>query len=318
MAKFVVTGGAGFIGSHMTSRLLKNGHDVKVVDKISQDKAIRLQSVIDNNRFSYRQIDLSNSTDLVSEFKGHDTVIHFAASADISLGHKNTDLDLRQGTMVTYHVLEAMRLSRVKEIIFSSSSTVYGYPNKIPTSEDVGLLFPASLYGASKLASEALISAFCYLFDVKSWIFRFGNVIGGDTARGVIYDLVHKLKNNSDELEVLGNGEQLKDYINIDDCIDAMLYTHSKVTDRINAYNLSSGTTLSVKEVVNIILEEMNLNKTKIRYTGGPPGWDGGGWAGDVKIVHYDETKIKNIGWSPKLSSREAVRLAIRGTIQNS
>ena len=318
MTKFIVTGGAGFIGSHIVHRLLGAGHEVRVVDKISLDQAIRLQSISNDKKFSYYQRDLSQVETLESDFRGFDAVVHFAASADISLGQKNTDLDLKQGTIVTWKVLEAMRLCNIKKIIFSSSSTVYGFPIKVPTTEDTGMMFPASLYGASKLASEALISAFCYLYDMKCWIFRFGNVIGNDTARGVIFDLVHKLKKNRDELEVLGNGEQVKDYVNIDDCIDAILHAFSKTDEKINVFNLSSGTILSVKDVVKIILEEMNLTSTKIRYTGGPQGWGGGGWAGDVKIVHYDISKLRKIGWSPKLSSADAVRLAVKGTIKNS
>lgn len=318
MTKFIVTGGAGFIGSHMVHRLLDDGHEVRVIDKISLDQAIRLQSVSSDKKFSYYQRDLSQVETLEPDFRGFEAVVHFAASADISLGQKNTDLDLKQGTVVTWKVLEAMRLCNIKRIIFSSSSTVYGFPIKVPTTEDTGMMFPASLYGASKLACEGLISAFCHLFEMKSWIFRFGNVIGNDTARGVIFDLVHKLKKNQDELEVLGNGEQVKDYVNIDDCIGAILHAFSKADEKINVFNLSSGTTLSVKDLVKIILEEMNLENIKIRYTGGPQGWGGGGWEGDVKIVHYDISKLKKIGWSPKLSSADAVRLAVKGTIENS
>lgn len=302
----------------MVHRLLNEGHQVRVIDKVPLDKATRLQSITNNKNFNYVQRDLSEIPSLEPDLKGYDAVIHFAASADISLGQKNTDLDLKHGTIVTWKVLEAMRLCGIKKIIFSSSSTVYGFPIKVPTTEDTGMMFPASLYGASKLASEAMISAFCYLYDMKCWIFRFGNVIGNDTARGVIFDLVHKLKKNSIELEVLGNGEQVKDYVNIDDCIDAILQSFSKVDEKINVFNLSSGTILSVKDVVKIVLEEMNLKNIKIKYTGGPQGWGGGGWAGDVKIVHYDISKLKKTGWSPKLTSADAVRLAVKGTIKNS
>lgn len=317
MPKFIVTGGAGFIGSHMVSRLLKEGHYVKVIDKIQPDKTTRLSLVMENEKFSYSHLDTYDSNELEAELRGYDTVIHFAASGDISLGHKQTDLDLKQGTIVTYKVLEAMRLCGIKKIIYSSSSTIYGFPSKVPTPEDAGMLFPGSLYGASKLASEALISSFCYLFDMKSWIFRFGNVTGNNPPRGIILDLVHKLRKNPAKLEVLGDGEQVKDYININDCLDGILTAFSKTNDRINVFNLSSGTTVSVKEVVKMILQEMNLDNVKINYTGGPPGWDGGGWPGDIKIVHYDISKIKRIGWQPKLSSHEAIRLAIKGTIQN-
>lgn len=317
MTKFIVTGGAGFIGSHMVKRLLNDGNDVRVIDKIPLENASRLKLIRKNNNFSYYQRDLSQVETLDTDFGGFDVVIHFAANADVSLGIKNTDLDLKQGTLVTWKVLEAMRRCNIKRIIFSSSSTIYGFPVNIPTTEYIGMLFPASLYGASKLASEALISAFCYLYDMKCWIFRFGNVIGNDTAHGVIFDLVNKLKKNQDELEVLGNGQQVKDYVNIDDCLNAILHAFSKVEEKINVFNLSSGTKLSVQDIVKIILEEMNLKNTKIKYTGGPKGWGGGGWKGDVKIVHYDISKLKKTGWSPKLSSVDAVRLAVREIIEN-
>jgi UDP-glucose 4-epimerase len=311
MDKFVVTGGAGFIGSHLVHRLLDEGNHVKVLDKIPLEQATRLKQVVNNQRFIYSQIDLSNSNKLEQEFEGYDIIVHFAAVSDISLGNKITDLDLKNGTIATYKVLDAMRVCRIRKIIFSSSAVVYGYPNKVPTSEDTGMLFPASLYGASKLASEGLISSYCYLFDIKSWIFRFGNVIGGDSGKGVIFDLINKLKKDKNELEVLGDGEQVKEYIHVDDLVDGILYAYSKTNERINVFNIGSGI-LSVKEIVKIILDEMNLKSTRIRYTGGPAGWQGGGWAGDVRIAHYDLSKIKKLGWIPKFSPTAAVLSSTR------
>jgi UDP-glucose 4-epimerase len=314
MNKFVVTGGAGFIGSHLVRRLLHEGNDVKVLDRISTDQAIRLQDIANNKNFTYSQIDLSNSDKLEEEFEGYDTIVHFAAVSDISLGNKITDLDLKNGTIATYKVLDAMRVCKIKKIIFSSSATVYGYPNKVPTSEDTGMMLPASLYGASKLASEGLISSYCYLFDMKSWIFRFGNVMGADSGKGVIFDLINKLRKKQDELEVLGDGEQIKEYIDVDDLVDGILYVYSKTNERINVFNIGSGV-LSVKEIVKIILDEMNLKKTRIKFTGGPAGWQGGGWVGDVRIAHYDIAKLGKLGWTPKLSPRDAVLSSVRGMI---
>ena len=314
MTNFLITGGAGFIGSHITLKLLQDGHKVKVIDKKLINYSL-LKKLTLEKRFSYSQINIKNSEDLIEEFKGIDIIFHFSASADIALGTSNTFIDVQQGTLVTYAVLEAMRKTSIKRLIFPSSSTVYGYPSKIPTSEDSGLLFPASLYGASKLSSEALIGAFCYLYDMKSWIFRFGNVVGKNVNRGVIIELINKLKKNSSELEVLGNGKQLKDYIYIDDCVDGILFGYQKSHDKINVFNLSSGTTLSVNEVVHLILEEMNLKNTKITLTGGPEGWNGGGWPGDINKVHFDTTKMQNLGWIPKFNSYTAVKKTIQEII---
>lgn len=312
-----MTGGAGYIGSHMTQRLLNKGDTVKVVDKIPIEKANRLESVLKNQNFTYSQIDLSESNDTSSEFRGVDTVIHFAAIADIFLGFQQTDLDLKQGTYVTYNVLESMRKAGVKEIIYSSTGTVYGFPSKIPTPEDGVAMLPVSLYGAAKLASEGLISGFCHLYGMKSWIFRFGNIIGRDSRRGVIYDLTMKLKENPKELEVLGDGMQLKDYVYIDDCLDAMLKAHDSAREIVNVFNIGSGSNLSVKELVTMLLEEMNMTNVKVNFTGGPKSWHGGGWPGDITKVLFDIKKLKGMGWKPKYSSREAVRQAIKDTLKN-
>lgn len=317
MEKFLITGGAGYIGSHMALLLLNQGNEVKVLDKLPLEEASRLKPVLDNSNFSYCQIDLSEQGKISYEFKDFKTIIHLAASADISLGFKQSDLDLKQGTLLTYSVLEAMRRSGVKEIIFSSSGTVYGYPFKIPTPEDSGMILPISLYGASKLASESLISAFCYFYDMQSWIFRFGNIIGKDSTRGVIYDLVTKIQSNKSELEVLGDGEQLKDYVYLDDCMEAMLKAHNEANERVNVFNIGSDSNISVKEVVRIILEEMNLENVKIRYSGGPRGWLGGGWPGDIAKVLFDISKLKKLGWKPKFNSKEAVTKAVQETLQN-
>jgi len=315
LSRFIITGGAGYIGSHLSSRLLDEGHNVKIIDKIPIKKATRLKPILKNKKLRYSQLDISKAKNLASEFKGYDTVIHFAANLDIPSGYKHTDLDLRQGTILTYNVLEAMRLCNIKKIIFPSSSTVYGHASKTPTSEDTGMLFPISLYGTAKLSSEALISAFCYLYDMKSWIFRFGTIIGNDMKRGVIFDLINKIRKNQSDLKVLGDGKQIKDYIHMDDCIDGILHVYKNTDKKINIFNLSSGTIISVKEIVKMILDEMNLPNMKIKYVKGPKGWETEGWPGNVKSFQYDITKIRRTGWTPKLSSHEAVRLSIRQKI---
>lgn len=308
--KFIVTGGAGFIGSNLVKNLLEENHDVTVFDTIQSKDAKRLQPVL--SRIDYRQIDISDLDKLKQELKNFDVVAHFAASADIALGRTRTDLDLQHGTISTYNILESMRINNIKKIIFPSSSTIYGDFHKIPTPEDTGMLFPLSLYGASKLACEGLISAFCNLFEMKSWIFRFGNVIGSDLTRGVIKELIQKLKRNPNELEILGNGLQQKDFIHIEDCIEGILFAFKNSNDAVNVFNLSSGTTTSVNRIVEIILEEANLKNVRLSYTGGKIGWPG-----DAPLVHFDITKIKKLGWHPRYLSDEAVRMSIIGTLKS-
>lgn len=307
--RFAITGGAGFIGSNLTKRLLRDNHEVTIFEKSPKKDAWRLQTILD--KIDYREIDISDLERLKIELINFDVVAHFAASADIALGRTKTDMDLKEGTINTYNVLESMRINKIEKIIFPSSSTIYGDFYKIPTPEDTGMLLPLSLYGASKLASEALISAFCNLFKMKAWIFRFGNVVGSDLTRGVIKELIQKLRNNSNELEILGDGLQQKDFINIDDCLDGILFVFQHSKDSINVFNLSSGTTTSVNKIAKMILEEMDLKNVQLKYTGGKSGWPG-----DAPMVHFDISKIKRLGWIPKYTSDESVRMAIKGTLE--
>jgi UDP-glucose 4-epimerase len=311
----VITGGAGYIGSHLATKLIEQGHTVKIIDKIPFTKAFRLKKIKNNKRLHYLHLDISNLKKLVPQFRGYEVVIHFAANLDIQEGVKQTDLDLKQGTILTYNVLEAMRLSKIKKIIFPSSSTIYGNAIRTPTPEDAGMLFPLSLYGASKLASEGMISAYCYLYGIKSWVFRFGTIIGSHMERGVIFDFVNKIKKNQGVLEILGDGEQIKDYIQIDDLVEGILHIFKKTNNKINVFNLSSGTTITVNEIAKIILEEMGISKVAIRYKNGPLGWEDSGWAGNVKSFQYNISNLKKTGWSPKLSSKESVRLAVKQII---
>jgi UDP-glucose 4-epimerase len=317
LANFAITGGAGYIGSNIAISLLKSNNFVKILDKEHIENQSALRPFLDHPNLTSTQIDVTCTEKLIPELVKIDAVFHFSASADIALGRENPELDLHDGTIATSSVLESMRKNNIKKIIFPSSSTIYGYPKNIPTSEDNGPYFPTSLYGASKLASEGLISAYCYLYDFQSWIFRFGNIIGKNVKRGVIIELLKKLEKNSSELEVLGDGSQIKDYIYINDCVNAILYAFKNSNKKINYFNLSTGEQLSVKDLVNLLLTTLELQNTKLNYTGGAPGWNGGGWPGDVNKVHYDISKILSLGWKPELTSKEAVKLAIKDLINN-
>lgn len=309
MKNFAITGGAGYIGSNLAKILVKKGHSVTIFDVVPKNKAKRLYPII--HEIKYKSLDIKNLKLLKRKLKNFDVVAHFAASADIALGQSRTDIDLKEGTIATYNVLEAMRENKISKIIFPSSSTIYGDFTKIPTPEDTGLLFPTSLYGASKLASEGLISAFSYLFNFKSWIFRFGNVVGKDMTRGVIKDFIIKLNKNPSKLQVLGNGNQKKDFIYIDDCINGILFSLRKSNDTVNVFNLGTGMTTSVKKIARWIINEMNIKNVKITFTVGKSGWPG-----DAPIVHYNINKIRKLGWKPRLNSDEAVKIAIKDLLK--
>lgn len=306
--KFVITGGSGFLGNNLARRLIKNGHQVTIFDHRDLKKANRLLDLKDKIEFC--KIDLENHNFLNKKLVGFDFVVHFSASANTQLGMMKPDVDLKRGILSTFNVLEAMRVNGIKKIVFGSSPAVYGNQIKFPISEDVGNLLPISLYGAAKLASEGLICAFCNLFDFKAWIFRFGNVVGPDMNRGVIIDFIKKLKQNSTKLEILGSGTQKKDVIFIKDCIDGILFSIKKSNKKINIFNLSSGTTITVIEIAKIVVNEMNLTNVKIKKRKAKSGWKG-----DPEIIHLNINKLKNLGWSPKYTANDAVKLTVKSLI---
>lgn len=310
MDHFLITGGAGYIGSNLAKFLLKKGNKITIFDKLPIDTIPRLHPI--KNEVNYIQLDIKNLKTLKQKMKNFDVIAHFAASTDIALGKQNTEVDFQEGIITTFNILEAMKDFEIKKIIFPSSSTIYGNFSKIPTPEDAGLLFPTSLYGAAKLSSEALISAYCHLFDMQSWIFRFGNVVGLDMTRGVIIDFVEKLTNNSQTLKILGDGKQRKDFIYIDDCLEGILFGFENSKDIINVFNLGTGETTEVNEIAKKTVSKMNLKEVKFSYTGGKSGWQG-----DAPLVHYDISKIKKLGWNPKYNSDKAVETAIDWTVKN-
>ena len=303
--KYFVTGGAGFIGSHLVDRLLAH-NQVTVYDNLSSGKKKFLKQHENSKNFRFIQGDLLDLDKLKQEMKNSDFVFHLAANPDIRYGTKHTDWDLKQGPIATYNVLEAMRVNNIKKIAFSSSSVVYGEAKEIPTPEDHGPLIPISLYAASKLASEGLITAFCHTFDIRSWIFRFANIIGERGTHGVIFDFIEKLKKDPTMLEILGDGKQRKSYMHVKDCVDGMIYAIKNSSAVVNVYNLGSDDSLSVNELAKIVIKKMDLNNVRIEYTGGKRGWKG-----DVVLMILSIDRIKKLGWSPKYNSKQAVEKAI-------
>ena len=301
-----ITGGAGFIGSHLVDRLADEGCQITVYDNLSSGKEKFIARHTSKSYFKLIKADLLDLDNLKSAIKNHDIVFHLAANPDIRYGISHTDTDLKQNTIVTYNVLETMRLAGVKQIAFSSTSTIYGEPSLMPTPEDYGPLYPISLYGASKLACEALITSFCHTFDMKCWIYRFANIVGGRGTHGIIYDFINKLKKNPKELEILGDGKQTKSYLLVDDCIDAMLFLMNNATEQFNVYNLGCDDRISIREIAELLIENMELAGANIKYTGGSRGWPG-----DVPQMSLDVKKINKLGFKAKYSSKQAIVVAI-------
>ncbi len=311
--RIVVTGAAGFIATNLIPRLLANGDEVFGADNFFLGKRAYVAPFLDHPRFHFHEIDLLDLPRVSALFDQArpDVVWHLAANSDISFGTKYTDFDLKGGTLVTYNVLEAMRSSGAKRIIFSSSGAVYGEPTVIPTPEDYGPLFPISLYAASKIACETLITAFVHNYDMRCWIFRFGNIVGPNPTHGVIHDFVIRLRENPDSLTVLGDGTQSKPYVYVADCLDGMMFGYEHAGDQVNCYNLAVDDATSVRQIAEWTIETMGIERSAIdvQYGSGSRGW-----RGDVPYVRLDTARMTKLGWRPRLSSDEAVRRTITET----
>ncbi len=301
----LVTGGAGFVGSHLVDCLIETGQKVRIFDNLSSGRL----SFLSHHGDSVEIIegDLLDIDAVKKAMKGVDIVYHLAANPDIRLGTEITDTDLKQGTVATYNVLEAMRVSGVSKIAFASSSVVYGEAKLMPTPENYGPLFPISLYGASKLGSEALITSWVGTFGLQAWIFRFANIVGARGTHGVIFDFIHKLHRDKSSLEVLGNGRQEKSYMEVIDCAKAMIHVVENTSEQINCYNLGTKDTCSVRRIAEIVLEETKCEDADIQYTGGDRGW-----AGDVPKSMLDPQRLFDIGFEPTFSSEDAIRHTAR------
>ncbi|RLF47240.1 MAG: UDP-glucose 4-epimerase [Thermoplasmata archaeon] len=308
--KALVTGGAGFIGSHLIDALLAKGYEVACIDNFSSGRREFIEKNL--NKIELIEGDLLNRQDIKKALDNCDIVFHLAANPDVRVGAVNPKLHFDNNIIATYNLLEEMREKGIVKIAFTSSSTVYGDATVIPTPEDYGPLIPISLYGASKLAAEALICSYCHTFDMEAVIYRFANVVGPRSTHGVIYDFIKKLRANPDELEILGDGTQRKSYLYIDDCIDAMIFGIEKAKERVEIFNIGSEDWVEVKEIADIVSQEMGL-KPEYRFTG---GIDGRGWKGDVKFMRLDISKLKSLGWKPKYGSKEAIRMTAKWLIK--
>lgn len=307
MFRVALTGGSGMIGSDLLIRLLKKRYFVKVIDNLTSGRVENLEKAKDFDNFKFLKGDIKDINTLTKFFKDTDLIFHLAANPDIKFRNGDpTDKDLKENTIGTYNVLEAARINNVGKIVFTSSSAIYGEPSLFPTPENYGPLIPISLYGASKLADEALITSFSNLFDIKAWIFRLANVVGDKSRKKgttVLTDFIKKLRDNPKHLEILGNGNQKKSFLWVEDCIDGMLNIIEKANGNTNIINLGNTDSITVKEIASIVVEKMNLKNVEISYTGGDRGWKG-----DSPLMLLDTSLAKRYGWSAKYSSRDAVK----------
>ena len=303
-----MTGGAGFIGSHLVDRLLSLKDEVTVLDNLSTGSKENLSKSLDNKNLHFIPGDCTSPSNVKEALKGVDVVFHFAANPEARLELSDPKTCFQQNIYATHKLLEEIRNSQVQTIVFASTSTVYGDVTKIPTPEDHPTT-PISIYGASKLASEALITSYSHTYNKKAIILRLANTVGPRSSHGVIHDFITKLRKDPTKLEVLGDGTQTKSYLHINDCIDAILIALN-VKEQINILNVGSEDQLNVKDIAKTIVEEMNLKNVTFTFTGGVNG--GRGWKGDVKNMLLDVSQMKALGWKCKYNSGEAVRLTAR------
>lgn len=312
-----VSGGAGFIGSNLVDRLLSDGHHVVAYDNCSTGQPEFLAEAMKNVRFRLVQGDILDLPALTSAMQGSEVVFHLAANADVRFGPDHPRKDLDQNTIGTFNVLEAMRVNDARCIAFSSTGSIYGEPEVFPTPEDAPLPVQTSLYGASKLAGEGLIQAYCSSFGFQACIFRFVSILGERYSHGHVFDFYKQLRAHPDRLEVLGNGKQRKSYLSVEDCIEAMLLAMTNMTNMakssssVSIYNLGTNEYVEVDNSIGWICEYLGVSPQRV-YSGGERGW-----IGDSPFIFLDCSRIRALGWQPKLSIRDGVMCTIQYLVEN-
>jgi UDP-glucose 4-epimerase len=296
-----ITGGAGFIGSNLVDRLLAEGHTVTAFDNFSTGRRDFLAAATGHTTFRLVEGDMLDLPSLAEAVAGHDVVFHLAANADVRFGAQHPRKDLEQNTIATFNVLEAMRLGGVRRIAFSSTGSIYGEPDIFPTPETAPFPLQTSLYGASKLAGEGLIAAYCAGFGFQGYIFRFVSILGERYTHGHVFDFYKKLLADPRRIEVLGDGRQRKSYLYVQDCVDAMLTVLARATEAVNIYNLGADEYVTVNDSLGWICEHLGLRPER-SYTGGERGW-----VGDSPFIFLDTARVRALGWRPKLTIREGV-----------
>ncbi|HKU45123.1 MAG TPA: NAD-dependent epimerase/dehydratase family protein [Polyangiales bacterium] len=304
--KAFVTGGAGFIGSNLVDRLLAAGHSVTAYDNFSTGQRRFLEDAERQPGFRLVEGDILDAERLSASMAGHDFVFHLAANADLRFGTEHPKKDLEQNTIGTWQVLEAARANRVPQLAFSSTGSVYGEATVVPTPEDAPFPVQTSLYAASKLAGEGLISAYCEGFGLRAFIFRFVSILGERYTHGHVYDFYRQLRQHPDRLHVLGDGHQKKSYLYVQDCVDAILTAIERSSARVTILNLGTDEFVEVNDSIAAIAGELGLSP-KLSYGGGERGW-----IGDSPLIFLDCKRMRGLGWAPKLDIRESVRRTVR------
>ena len=307
---YFLVGGAGFIGSHFTDALLSNP-DVKrvtIYDNFSSGKEWHYEQHVGDRRLSVICGDVTERQRLVDAMSGHDVVIHLASNPDIARAASEPAVDFDQGTVLTHCVVEAMRVSDPKRILYASGSGVYGDLGEVEAYEDYGPLQPISTYGASKLAGEVLISSYCHMFGISGVVFRFGNVVGPRQTHGVGFDFVRRLVSDPSRLRILGDGTQSKSYIHVEDVVRAVLLGHASTAERFQTYNVATKDYVTVREIADLAIACLGYSADQVTmdFTGGQRGW-----AGDVPIVRLNTERIRRLGWTCERSSKEALRVSM-------
>jgi UDP-glucose 4-epimerase len=309
--RVLVTGAAGFIGSHMVDRLLAAGHSVVGFDNLSTGRQQFLEAAAAHSRFTFHRGDLLDRSSLAQAMSGVEMMVHFAANADVRFGVERPRKDLDQNTIATWNVLEAMREHSCKRIVFSSTGSIYGEPSIFPTPETCPFPVQTSLYGASKLAAEGLIQAYCEGFGMQGYIFRFVSILGERYSHGHIFDFYKQLAEHPDHLHVLGNGHQRKSYLYVQDCLDAIFTALDRPGEKVNIFNLGTDEYCEVNDSIGWICEYLGLHP-KLSYSGGERGW-----IGDSPFILLDCSRIRALGWRPRLSIKEAVQATIKYVSSN-
>lgn len=312
MKKYFIIGGAGFVGSHLCKQILQDEPDagISVFDNFSSGKMWHLEGI--ENTIKIILADIKDLDALTNEMKGCDIVYHFASNPDIAKAMTQPDIDFWEGTFLTNNVVEAMRISGVKNLLYASGSGVYGDTGFTEISEDYSPLLPISTYGASKLSCEALICSYCYMFDMNAAAFRFANVVGPNQTHGVGYDFVRKLLNDNSKLEILGDGSQSKSYIYVTDIVNALRLIEKSHLVNYTYYNVSTEDYISVKEIADITCDIMNVNNVKYNFSGGSRGWKG-----DVPVVRLNSDKIRSKGWKNEMTSKDAISKSVKSIYED-
>lgn len=314
--KALVTGGAGFIGSHLAERLAKSGRAVRILDNFTSGKMSNLDWIHHYSDVEIMRGDCTNSGDIARALRGAEEVYHLAANPEVRLELSSPQECYRQNLFATFTLLEAARELSTKLIVFTSTSAVYGQASIKPTPETYGPLFPISIYGACKLASEALVASYCRTFAKSAVIVRLANVVGSRSTHGVIVDFINRLRNEPKELVVMGDGSQSKSYLDIDDCIDGIMLASHRVRDQLKIFNIASKDQINVKRIAKLVMEGLGLRDVKTKFKFGKNGRNG--WNGDVEDMWLNIEKSAAIGFRPRWNSEQAVIRAVQILSQHS